>query len=98
MRELARFPNLFCKLSGMVTEADWQKWKAADMTPYLNIALDCFGPNRLMIGSDWPVCTLSASYAQTMNVVLDYLGKCPQDVQDAVLSQNAQRFWKLKVQ
>jgi L-fuconolactonase len=97
MRELAKFPNVSCKLSGMVTEADRQNWKPEHMTPYLDIALDCFGPNRLMIGSDWPVCTVAASYARTMNVVLDYFGKYPADVQDAVLGGNAQRFWKLQV-
>jgi L-fuconolactonase len=97
MRDLARLPSVFCKLSGMVTEADWQNWKPEQMTPYLDITLDCFGPERLMIGSDWPVCTVAASYWQTMNVVLEYFGKFPADVQDAVLGGNAQRFWKLKV-
>jgi len=97
MRELAGFPNVFCKLSGMVTEADWRNWKPEHMTPYLEIALDCFGPERLMIGSDWPVCTVAASYPQTMNVVLDYFAKYPAEVQQAVLGGNAQRFWKLKV-
>jgi L-fuconolactonase len=97
MRELARFPNVFCKLSGMVTEADWRTWKAEHMTPYLDIALECFGPERLMIGSDWPVCTVAASYAHTMNVVLTYFEKHPAAVQDAVLGGNAQRLWKLKV-
>jgi L-fuconolactonase len=96
MRELARFPNVFCKVSGMVTEADWQNWKPDHLKPYLDIALDCFGPERLMIGFDWPVCTVAASYAQTMNVVLDYFARYPTDVQDAVLGGNAQRFWKLK--
>jgi len=67
------------------------------MTPYLDIALDCFGPERLMVGSDWPVCTVAASYAQTMGVVLDYFEKYGANVQDAVLGGNARRFWKLKV-
>lgn len=97
MRELARFPNVFCKLSGMVTEADWQNWKLEHMKPYLDIALDCFGPERLMIGSDWPVCTVAAPYARTINVVLDYFAKHSSDVQEAVFGGNAQRFWKLKV-
>lgn len=97
MRELARFPNVFCKLSGMVTEADWKTWKPEHLTPYLDIAIGCFGPDRLMIGSDWPVCTVAASYAQTMNVVLDYFAKHPADVQDGVFGGNARRFWKLKV-
>ena len=97
MRELARFPNVFCKLSGMVTEADWQNWKLEHMKPYLDIALDCFGPERLMIGSDWPVCTVAAPYARTIYVVLDYFAKHSSDVQEAVFGGNAQRFWKLKV-
>ena len=97
MRELAKFPNLYCKLSGMVTEADWQNWKPEHLTPYLDIAVDCFGPDRLMIGSDWPVCTAAASYKQTMNVVLDYFRKYPSDIQDAVLGGNAHRCWKLKL-
>ena len=95
MRKLAKFPNVYCKLSGMVTEADWQNWKPEHLTPYLDIAVGCFGPDRLMIGSDWPVCTVAASYAQTMNLVLDYFFKYPADVQDAVLGGNAHRFWKL---
>jgi L-fuconolactonase len=97
MRDLSRFPNVFCKLSGMVTEADWRNWKAEHIMPYLDTALVCFGASRLMIGSDWPVCTVAASYTRTMNVVLDYFGKYPANVQDAVLGGNAQRFWKLKL-
>jgi len=97
MRDLARFPNVLCKLSGMVTEADWQNWKPEQMKPYLDVALDCFGPERLMIGSDWPVCTVAASYSRTMNIVLDYLGEHSLDAREAVLGGNAARFWKLKV-
>ena len=97
MRELAKSPNVFCKLSGMVTEADWRNWKPEDMTPYIDVALSCLGSERLMIGSDWPVCTVAASYAETMNVVLRYFERYPADVQDAVLGGNAQRFWKLNL-
>ncbi len=97
VRELAKFPHVFCKLSGMVTEADWQHWKPEQMTPYLDVALDCFGLERLMIGSDWPVCTVAASYSRTMNIVLDYLGKHSTDAREAVLGGNAARFWKLKM-
>src|SRR5258708_2526550 len=68
VRELARSPNVFCKMSGLVTEAAWKCWRREDISPYLDVALDCFGPDRLMIGSDWPVCTVSASYSQTMNM------------------------------
>jgi L-fuconolactonase len=96
IRELASFPNVLCKLSGMVTEADWQRWKAEDMAPYLDVAFECFGPQRLMIGSDWPVCIVAASYSRAMGVVKDYLVRYPVQVQEAVLGENAQRFWKLK--
>ncbi len=98
LRELARFPNVLCKLSGLVTEADWTEWKPEHITPYLDVAFDSFGPNRLMIGSDWPVCTIAGSYSTTMNVVLDYLSNYSLQVQDAVMGGNAERFWKLNVQ
>jgi L-fuconolactonase len=95
IRDLAAFPNVFCKLSGLVTEADWLHWKPEDMTPYLDVAFESFGSQRLMIGSDWPVCTVAASYGRAMGVVKDYLGRYSIQVQEAVLGGNAQRFWKL---
>jgi L-fuconolactonase len=95
IRELSRYPNVFAKLSGLVTEADWKNWKPEDITPHLDIAFECFGPSRLMIGSDWPVCTVSASYASVMGIVMDYLSQSPSDVRDAVVGGNAQRFWRL---
>ncbi len=95
IRELAQNTNVFCKLSGLVTEADWKNWKASDFEPYLDIALESFGRDRLMIGSDWPVCTVAASYSEVMGVVVEYLGKYPNDVREAILGGNAARFWKL---
>ncbi|MER6123571.1 amidohydrolase family protein [Streptomyces sp. NPDC001795] len=64
VRALAALPNTVCKLSGMVTEADWKTWSLADLRPYAETVLDAFGPDRLMFGSDWPVCTLVATYAE----------------------------------
>jgi L-fuconolactonase len=64
LRSLAALPNTYCKLSGMVTEADWKTWRTADLHPYADTALDAFGPSRLMFGSDWPVCVLAATYGQ----------------------------------
>jgi L-fuconolactonase len=93
---LAAFPNVMCKLSGLVTEADWKRWTPDDLRPYLDVALDCFGARRLMIGSDWPVCTVAADYATTMSIVTDYVSRLSADEQDAVLGGNAQRFWNLK--
>ncbi|MFI6401941.1 amidohydrolase family protein [Streptomyces sp. NPDC050548] len=64
LRSLAALPNTHCKLSGLVTEADWKTWSTQDLRPYTDVALDAFGPDRLMFGSDWPVCTLAASYGE----------------------------------
>ena len=97
IRNLASFPNVYCKLSGLVTEADWHNWKPEDIKPCLDVAFDCFGPRRLMIGSDWPVCTVAATYSRTMAVVKDYLAAHPAEVREAVLGVNAQGFWKLKL-
>src|SRR5262245_9338177 len=66
IRELAAYPNVFCKLSGMVTEADWKTWTVDDLRPYTAVVLDVFGPHRMMFGSDWPVCLLAASYDQVL--------------------------------
>jgi L-fuconolactonase len=96
VEELAAFPNVMCKLSGMVTEADRQHWRPEHMAPYLDVAFKCFGPERLMIGSDWPVCSVAAPYSRAMSVVKDYLARCSAADQEAVLGGNAQRFWKLK--
>ena len=93
---IAIFPNVYCKLSGLVTEADWQHWKPGDITPYLDIAFETFGASRLMIGSDWPVCLVAGSYSRTVDVVKNYLQGHPAETRDAVLGGNAQRFWKLK--
>jgi L-fuconolactonase len=96
MRQLARFTNVYGKLSGLVTEADWTRWTPEQLRPYLDVAFDCFGAHRLMIGSDWPVCTVASDYARTLGVVIEYLADRPREEQDAVLGGNAQRFWKLQ--
>jgi len=92
IRELAAFPNVYCKVSGLVTEADWQAWKPEDFRPYLDAAFECFGPSRLMIGSDWPVCTVTAPYSRVMNLVKDYVGNYAAKERDAVLGRMPQRF------
>jgi L-fuconolactonase len=96
IRKLASFKNVYCKLSGLVTEADWQAWTPEDIKPYWDVALECFGTTRLMIGSDWPVCTVAGSYARVMDVVKDYLRGCPAETVDGILGGNAQAFWRLK--
>ncbi len=96
IRQLASFPNVYAKVSGLVTEADWQAWKPEDVRPYLDVAFASFGAKRLMIGSDWPVCTVAASYARVMNLVKDYLSNYGVQEQEAVLGGNAANFWRLK--
>jgi len=96
IRALASLPNVVAKLSGLVTEADWTSWTADDIRPYLDVAFDAFGLQRLMIGSDWPVCLVAATYGRAMGVVIDYLASRPEHERRAVLSGNAERFWRLK--
>jgi len=96
MRELASFPNLHAKVSGLVTEANWQGWKPEDLRPYLDVAFESFGAKRLMIGSDWPVCTVAASYAQVVNLVKDYMSSYTAEDREAVFGGNAANFWRLQ--
>jgi len=77
---LAALPNVVAKVSGLVAEADWATWTVPDLRPYVLIAVDLFGTDRLMFGSDWPVCEVAASYAQVKNAVADILGDVPADV------------------
>jgi L-fuconolactonase len=97
IRELSSFPNVYAKVSGLVTEADWQAWKPEDIRPYLDVAFECFGPHRLMAGSDWPVCTVAASYSRVVNLLKDYLHARAKDEREAVLGGNAVKFWRLKI-
>lgn len=90
---LAERPNVSCKLSGLVTEADWNAWRPEDFRPALDVVLEAFGVDRLMIGSDWPVCTLAADYATTMGVVMDFVRTLNASEQDAILGGNCARFY-----
>jgi L-fuconolactonase len=93
MRTIGKYENIRCKLSGLVTEADWARWKPADFRPYLDVAFEVFGTKRLMFGSDWPVCLLAASYAQVMELIADYAGSD----HDRIFGLNAARFYGLRV-
>jgi L-fuconolactonase len=96
IKDLAAHPNVHCKLSGLVTEADWNHWQLQDMNPYLDAAFEYFGPDRLMLGSDWPVCTLAGSYSCVIRLVKEYLDTHSQREREAILGSNAKRFWRLK--
>ena len=93
IQALAELPNVYCKLSGMVTEARWRKWQSEDFHPFLDIVFAAFGPERLMIGSDWPVCTLSGNYTSTMQIVIDFLKQFTAEQQAAVLGANCAAFY-----
>jgi L-fuconolactonase len=96
IRELASFSNVYAKLSGLVTEADWEAWTPENIWPYLGVAFECFGPGRLMIGSDWPVCLCAASYERAMGVVKKYLYRYDVKDRGAILGENAAAFWRLR--
>jgi L-fuconolactonase len=95
IRELAKCQNVSCKLSGMVTEARWKTWTADDFRSYLDAVLDAFGASRLMIGSDWPVCTLSAEYAQTLGIVIGFLDQLTEEQRDGIMGGNCARIYRI---
>lgn len=95
METIAQFPNVYCKLSGIVTEADWNNWKQEDFIPYLDIVVKSFGVNRLVYGSDWPVCLVAASYEKMIGVVKDYFASFSQEEREAIFGVNAARFYNL---
>ena len=96
IRRLAEFPNVMCKASGMVTEAEWDNWKPADLKPFLDVVTEAFGPDRLMVGSDWPVCTLVAEYATVMKVFLEYFKSQPSAAREKIFGGNALRFYGIR--
>ena len=95
MRQLASFDNVSCKVSGMVTEAAWGKWTQEDYRPYLDVVFDCFGVDRLMFGSDWPVCTLSGSYSEVVGIVRTYIEALSDEEKSKVMGGNAAAFYGL---
>ena len=95
LRELARRPNVACKLSGMVTEADVATWTPAQLQPYFEVALAAFGPDRLLFGSDWPVCVAGTSYARWKQTVETSLSALSAGERAAVMGENAVRLYKL---
>ena len=96
-RAAAKFPNVCCKLSGMVTEADWEGWTPEDLQVYVDVALDAFGPERLMYGSDWPVSELAGDYQDVFNALRDCLTRLSDSERDAIYCQTAKRFYGLTV-
>lgn len=95
IRRIAQYPNVYCKLSGMFTEADWKHWKADDFVPYMDVVLNAFGTDRVMFGSDWPVCLLAVSYQQSLDVLQQYIKQLSAEEKAKVIGLNTQNFYRL---
>jgi len=95
IKELAKHSNVLCKVSGMVTEADWNNWNEEDFTPYLDVVFEAFGTDRIMFGSDWPVCLVAAEYQRGLNIVEHYIGQFTAEERVKVMGQNAVDFYNL---
>jgi len=95
MAVLAHNKNCYCKLSGMVTEADWLNWLSDDFQPYMKTVWDLFGQQRIMFGSDWPVCLLASEYQQVKELVLDFVNTQTPHANKLIMGENAQRFYQL---
>ena len=95
IRQLAKLSNVSSKVSGMVTEADWQNWQGDDFKPYLDVVFEAFGPDRLMFGSDWPVCLLAGSYPRVIELVQNYVSRLGSDTEAKFFGGNAAKFYGL---
>lgn len=95
MEAIAAYPNVYCKLSGMVTEADWNHWKQEDFTFYLDTVLQAFGSERVMYGSDWPVCTAAGTYAEVINLLQTHVKRLPEAEQKLIFGDNCAAFYSL---
>ncbi|MGA7742115.1 MAG: amidohydrolase family protein [Polyangia bacterium] len=96
MRELARRPHVYCKLSGMVTEIGRPHWSIADFRPYVDVVLEAFGPGRVLFGSDWPVCLVACGYARWKEIVQEIIAPLSSGERTAILGDNARRVYRLR--
>lgn len=95
LRALAALPNVTCKVSGLITEADWSHWSATDLEPFLDVVLEAFGPSRLMYGSDWPVCLLAGEYDQVYNLAAAFASRLSAPEQRAFFGETAREVYGL---
>jgi L-fuconolactonase len=95
MQNFKDLPNVYCKISGMVTEADWKNWRYPDFTPVLDTITDVFGFDRLMYGSDWPVCLLAGSYKNILDIVKTYTSDWSMENKEKIFYKNAVQFYNL---
>ena len=96
MKSIAQNRNVYCKISGMVTEADWQNWQYDDFVPYMDVVMEGFGPERVMFGSDWPVCLLAGSYSRVKAIVEKYIAALSEAEKARVLGGTASEFYGIK--
>ena len=95
IKELVKAENVSCKISGMVTEADWNNWKSDDLKPYLDVIFENFSKENIMFGSDWPVCNLAAKYTTVVKTIEEYITQLPISEQSLIWYGNANTFYKL---
>ena len=96
MKKFAPYQNVYCKISGMVTEADWEYWEYEDFRPYMDVILETFGTKRIMFGSDWPVCLLAATYDDVKQIADDYFNSFTISEQADFFGANATNFYQLE--
>jgi L-fuconolactonase len=95
MKTIAQNQNVSCKVSGMVTEADWKEWKYEDFEPYMDVVFEAFGTDRVMYGSDWPVCRVAATYGEMLSIPETYVAKLSETERSKFWGDNAAKFYKL---
>lgn len=95
IQTVAKFENVHCKISGMVTEADWNNWQPQDFTPYLDVVVEAFGVDRLMYGSDWPVCLVAGGYERSLDILTQYFSLYSPAKQAAIFGENAAAFYNI---
>ncbi|WP_281632977.1 amidohydrolase family protein [Flavobacterium luteolum] len=95
IEEIAKYENVWCKISGMVTEADWKNWKPEDLKPYLDVIFENFAVDKLMYGSDWPVLNVASDYNEVVKTLEDYISKFSIEDQNKIWFENAKEFYKL---
>ena len=96
LKQLAAHPNVSCKLSGLVTEANWTNWRVEDLKPYVETALEYFGAGRMMFGSDWPVCLLAGSYDRVLGAAQSLLAELSEEDRRKIFAGNAIGFYRIE--
>lgn len=97
IRTIAQSPNVYCKVSGLITEADWRTWRKEEFRPYLDVAFEAFGNDRVIFGSDWPVCLLAGKYGEVKQLIVDYTADFSAEDRAKIFGLNAVHFYGLRV-